>query len=116
MEGFAGYLVPLPKKYRVALVASMGEFGGWFLVSTRERQELPTKRQEMRALKFLLKIGVLEEDLEVFPEWAPHLQWESGTAFIVKCKEDEQLLNVVAEGLTADDSLEGLEDLERLYE
>lgn len=106
-EGFAGYLMELPKKFHAVFIATMGEFGQWFFASTRPGKDLLTKRELLRAVRYLVKVGMLEEDLDVFPEYRPHLEWKSRCATILKVSQD---LTEVEDSFQADDGLEGLEN------
>lgn len=109
MEGFAGYLFPLPKRFRAILVITLEGSNWWGLVSTKPKQEEPSRRAARRAIKYLIKGGVLEEDTNPFPELTPRLEWKGSAAVLLRPKEEPDLTQTTA-SITFDDSLEGLED------
>lgn len=115
MEGFAGYLFPLPKKFKTILVITLEGSNWWGLVSTKPKQEEPSRRAARRAIKYLVKGGVLEEDTNPFPELAPKLEWKSSAAMLLRPKEEPDLAQTTA-SIAFDDSLEGLEDFSNNYE
>lgn len=106
-EGFAGYLMEPPKKFHAIFVATLGEFGQWFFISTRPKRDFLKKRELLKVTRFLIKNGLLEEDLGVFPEYQPHLEWKSPYAAVFKVPQHPA---EIQDDFKADDLLDGLEN------
>ena len=108
---YIGWSVPLPKKYKSVLIVDYSEDKNWDLMPTNLNKKFK-KRTIKKALKFLINMGWLTNQREVFEEFAPQLKLDLNNAIIIP-KENYISVNTIVDsspGLSIiyDDDVSGI--------
>lgn len=79
---YIGWSIPLPKKYKAVLIVDYSEDKNWDLIPANLNKKF-RKSTIKKALKFLVNVGWLTNQKEIFEEFAPQLKLDLNNAIII---------------------------------
>lgn len=114
-QGYIGWVVPLPRKFKSVLVVDYSTDKQWDLLHKNIKKTL-SKRQIIKSLKFLQSRGWLCPFFTTpFEEFSPELKVNPQSAIIVPPEEDVTASNEVVDFLPKSSIIEYDDDVSGIY-